>query len=736
MKKNYHPFTLCIYLLFTLHSFSSISQTAGEQKMQPKVYNYTTFTSKASPSITDELIKLTPKAFQSHPEFGILPYDAPCENCFELIHERKDSSRMFVEKGSNGTHFYSQSIYGIFHYNENGYKISYDPRLRPVSTNLYRSDRQETPAVLNVNDRYSAFEKNGELFKFNNRIDLILVKNNGTTENLGEANWSDHTIGDEGIYITNAWPGIDISISYQLDRIKLNYVIPQQLNYLQGVKNLVFTDHLQLPNGYALTQQNTSDLTAEGYQGKYSINNTYNEEIFTIGNAFGFDQSAIKENHVSFNYLYNGNDLSIVVPVSSWLALPSMVYPVVVDPLVSSSATYTSGAKSFLYNGAWCGLSGSCNYNLNVSRPLNSTITDVRFNAQYISSTSPCSCWRNEAAFKISGPCGVSPAAATTFWNCNSTSAGTCGASGISIFSETSACLTPVCSALLTYQIQNSYCYCSTSGCVASCQSMPNNTWSITVEGHTVETPAPASLNPNPCSGNVTLTAAPSYGVPGYTYVWTTGESTPSISVSSAGTYSVVVTDACGGTANQQFTIACPLSINLKDFGILKVGERVLVKWETLDEVNNDYFTIERMTELPDKWEEIGTVKGSGNSTETIAYTFYDNAPYKRGTSYYRLKQTDFDGQFFYFEPKMMNFGTDTDILIFPQPATHEMVIEWNGYDGEIQLYSVLGEKMEVPYHKKGSSYVFNTSQLSSGMYSVLFLVNGEMIATQKITIK
>ena len=84
----------------------------------------------------------------------------------------------------------------------------------------------------------------------------------------------------------------------------------------------------------------------------------------------------------------------------------------------------------------------------------------------------------------------------------------------------------------------------------------------------------------------------------------------------------------------------------------------------------------------------------------------------------------------------MMNFGTDTDILIFPQPATHEMVIEWNGYDGEIQLYSVLGEKMEVPYHKKGSSYVFNTSQLSSGMYSVLFLVNGEMIATQKITIK
>lgn len=736
MKKNYHTFTVYIFLLFSVHSFFSMSQAAGEQKMLPKVYNYTTFTSKSSPSINDELIKLTPKEFQSHPEFGILPYDAPCEDCFELIQERKDSSRMFVKKGTNGKHFYSQAIYGLFHYNENGYKISYDPRLRKTTNNVYKSDRQETPAILNVNDKYSAFEKNGEYFKFNNRIELILVKNNGISENLGEANWSNHTVGDEGIYITNAWPGIDISISYQLDRIKLNYVIPQPLSYLQDVKNLLFTDHLQLPVGYTVTQENTDYITPEGYLGKYKVNNSYNEELFTIGNAFGFDQSAIKENHISLNYQYNGNDLSIVVPNTSWLSSSSTVYPVVIDPLVSSSATYTAGAKSFLYNGAWCGLAGSCNYNLNVSRPLNSTITDVLFSAQYISSTSPCSCWRNEAAFKISGPCGVSPAAAATFWNCNNTSAGTCGASGISIYSETSACLTPVCSALLTYQIQNSYCYCSTSGCVASCQSMPNNTWSVTVEGRTVETPAPTSLNPNPCSGNVTLTAAPSNGVPGYTYLWTTGASTPSINVSSAGTYSVVVTDACGITANQQFTIACPLSINLKDFSVLKVGERVLAKWETLNEVNNDYFTIERMTDLPDEWEVIGTVKGSGNSTEPITYTFYDNEPYRRGTSYYRLKQTDFNGEFFYFEPKIINFEGDADILIFPQPATNEMVIEWNGYDGEIQLYSLLGEKMDVPYHREGSSYVFNTSQLSSGVYSALFLINGELITAQKVVIK
>ncbi len=407
-----------------------------------------------------------------------------------------------------------------------------------------------------------------------------------------------------------------------------------------------------------------------------------------------------------------------------------------IDPLVSSTATYTSGAKSFLYNGAWCGLSGSCNYSLNVSRPANSTITDVRFGAQYVSATSPCSCWRNEAAFKISGPCGVSPSNAATFWGCGNTSAGTCGASNISIYSETSACLPPLCSpAVLTYQIQNSYCYCSTSGCVTSCQSMPNNTWSVTIEGRTVEAPAPSSLNPSPCTGSVSLTAAPSFGVPAYTYVWTTGATSQSISVANAGIYSVTITDACGQTATQQFTIACPLSIDLSYFTAVKAGESTLITWETMTEYNNDYFTIERMTDIDKGWELLGTVKGSANSVDKLAYNFYDNSPYKRGVSYYRLKQTDFSGEVFTFEPKMVDF-TENEIRIYPQPASDQMIVEWVGFEGEIQLHTILGEKLNVTYNKKESIYLFDTSNLSSGIYTISFIVNGQTISNQKVSIK
>lgn len=711
-------------------NFLSFSQIVDENdKMEPKIFNYTKFTNQTVPVVTDELIKLTPEEFHSHPEFGILPYGAPCEDCFELIHERKDSERMFVKKGTNGSYFYSQGIYGSYHYEENGQKISYDPRLKPVSANLYRSNRQETPTVLNVNDRYSAFERNGEFFRFNNRIELILIKNNGTNENLGEANWSDHTVGDEGIYIKNAWQGIDITISYQQDRIKLNYIIPQPLNYLSDVNKLIFADNIQLPNGYSMMPENTNDITSDGYIGKYIVRDFFNQEAFIIDKAFAFDQSGEKENSIFLNYTFAEGSLNISMP-KSWLSSGETVYPVVIDPLVTTTTIYGPGTMNFRYNGDFCsGPNGACTYTLQTSRPLNSTLTDVHFNILYNSSGS---CWMSEAGFRIGGPC-----ATTGFFSCGppgGNSAGDCFGTNISIFNETSDCTTPVCSAVLTYTMENSYCWSSTSGCASSCQVMPANAWSVTVEGRTIETPSVTNVTPPACSGGVTLNAAPNYGVPGFTYLWNTGATSSSISTASTGTYSVVVTDACGIQATQQFNVACPLGISLKDFNVVRAGKDVLVKWETSNEYNNDFFTIERMTDNKN-WEIIGTVKGSQNSVEDIVYKFYDKTPHKRGISYYRLKQTDFDGEYFYFDPKAIDFSND-EIRIFPQPATNELIIEWNGFNGEVFMYSLLGEKISLPVTKEGISYILNTSHVSPGVYSIVLSIDGEILSTQKVVIR
>ena len=276
----------------------------------------------------------------------------------------------------------------------------------------------------------------------------------------------------------------------------------------------------------------------------------------------------------SFYYEYDDR-LSFYVP-TNWIESEDAVYPLIIDPLVSSTATQTGGTMAFRFDGDFCigGPNGSCNYNLIVPRPANSTITGTTFSAVYNTLNGYCfGCWMNEAAFNIVNTCGVSG-----FWNCNSTSPGTCTAANYDIFSDVGNCLGSACNGNVTFQIQNSYCYCSTGGnCGISCQIMYNNTWSVTLIGHTLETlgnvpTGNGSATPfiASCSGgNVTLNPTPANGVPGYTYSWTTGATTPTISIPpfpyNGQTVSVNVTDACGVTRIAQFLISCPLAVSFTE---------------------------------------------------------------------------------------------------------------------------------------------------------------------------
>jgi len=572
----FHLLFIFLNTLFVVYGQQEIQEVGPElanerRDMTPKQFNYFSFTQNDIPVITDELRSLTPEEFHSHPEFGILPYNSPCTNCYELLQERKDSSRLFVERGTNGTHFYSQAIYGLFHYEDNGWQVTYDPRLRRVKEHVYRGDRQDTPTILDVEGQYSAFEIDGKLFKFNNRLRLLLVKNDGTEQNLGKANWQDHTVGDEGIYIKNAWYGIDISISYDLDRIKLNYIIPAPLDYLDGVKELRFIDHLDMPSGWAIVPEEPEYITEHGYAGKYLINNTDGQEVFNIDHAFGYDQSGIKENGAGFFYnLDSDNTLSISVP-QNWLVGSTKVYPLIIDPLVQNTATYTAGSMSFKYNGNFCLFgSGSCNYNLSVPRPANSTITQARFAAFYQSSAcgNGGDCHRSQAGFQISTPCGTDG-----FWSCyNSHSIGGCyvdltGTVGI-LSNYMISCLTPVCNGNVTFTIKNSRCSCNINGNCSgtNCQRMDNNTWTVVIQGHTLE-----FTNISVGGGGATMCIGQSrtlgnnvqYGVPGYTYLWSPGgQTTPTITVSptTTTTYSLTVKDACNQTRtiNRIITVVDP----------------------------------------------------------------------------------------------------------------------------------------------------------------------------------
>ena len=97
-----------------------------------------------------------------------------------------------------------------------------------------------------------------------------------------------------------------------------------------------------------------------------------------------------------------------------------------------------------------------------------------------------------------------------------------------------------------------------------------------------------------------------------------------------------------------RFTTPPPvaLPISLSSF-IVESDQRFnKLSWTTESEYNNDYFNIEK-TLNGETFENIGYIKGAGNSTQTNTYSFTDYNS-NGDINYYRLKQTDYDGKFIY----------------------------------------------------------------------------------------
>ncbi len=151
-----------------------------------------------------------------------------------------------------------------------------------------------------------------------------------------------------------------------------------------------------------------------------------------------------------------------------------------------------------------------------------------------------------------------------------------------------------------------------------------------------------------------------------------------------------------------------PLPIELICFSAVLNNQQVDLDWSTATEINNDYFTIERTVDNK-LFDAIRMIKGSGNTTSTKRYSLTDYNPLE-GVSYYRLRQTDYDGKSTVSEQKRVDFkkGFKEAVQIFPNPATSEnLQVQINGKEGQI-LFITIADALGVIVH---SGYVYPDSQ-------------------------
>lgn len=193
------------------------------------------------------------------------------------------------------------------------------------------------------------------------------------------------------------------------------------------------------------------------------------------------------------------------------------------------------------------------------------------------------------------------------------------------------------------------------------------------------------------------------------------GKVVPPASVTSSGTVDAVV-----------------LPIELISFTTNTNQNNIQINWATASEINNDFFTIERSTNGIN-FVVIETIEGAGNSSLELNYETKDYSPIY-GTSYYRLKQTDYDGQYSYSDIVSVFWNgqssvTEGELNIYPNPYQGgDLILSTENIDAgkniTVSVYDTNGKiiyntNTVNPYNQGINLTTIQNRNLSKGMYFV-----------------
>lgn len=156
-----------------------------------------------------------------------------------------------------------------------------------------------------------------------------------------------------------------------------------------------------------------------------------------------------------------------------------------------------------------------------------------------------------------------------------------------------------------------------------------------------------------------------------------------------------------------------PLPIELISFEGKKHDNYNVLSWATATETNNSLFTIERGDAI-DNFSAIGFLNGAGNSTSIKNYQYTDSSPFK-ADNYYRIKQTDYDGNFTYSKIIFLNNKEKSNLLF-------------------VEVYNVLGEGLAI-YSKDDIEYNIEHYLQKNKIYFLKYYYDGdsELVKYKKI---
>ncbi|MDZ4713213.1 MAG: DUF4331 family protein [bacterium] len=192
---------------------------------------------------------------------------------------------------------------------------------------------------------------------------------------------------------------------------------------------------------------------------------------------------------------------------------------------------------------------------------------------------------------------------------------------------------------------------------------------------------------------------------------------------------------SCTTTVTVNYQVDGPTPVELTSFTSLVTGRDITISWTTATEENNSGFDVERFT-ANNEWTKLGFITGNGNSGTPNSYSYTDKR-LNTGKYKYRLKQTDFNGNFKYY-----NLSNEVVIGVpgkfelsqnYPNPFNPATKIEYaipSAGKVSLLLYDAVGREvanlvnndLEAGYY----SVDFDASQFASGVYYYKLNLNGQ----------
>lgn len=178
-----------------------------------------------------------------------------------------------------------------------------------------------------------------------------------------------------------------------------------------------------------------------------------------------------------------------------------------------------------------------------------------------------------------------------------------------------------------------------------------------------------------------------------------------------------------------------PLPVDLLSFNAKVLDNIISINWATASEINNDFFTIEKSIDGIN-WFNIATVKAASNSEVINNYTAVDQNPVS-GLQYYRLTQTDVNGQSKTYDKIFVNIETvKPSVIAYPNPCADWLSVDLDATENStVRVLNAFGQIVITESSSDQSVLKLDLSTLPAGVYHLELSVNG-MISTSKIVKK